>query len=179
MTGTSPPGDEGSVTLHSSWTGLCFNGFGAFGFLAIAVYLAIDVGLNVATGVLLVLAVGTALVVLFDMPIATTFNAEGVKRRALLRHQDIPWGRISRIRRGRSGIVRSRKETVSGGLVAMVGRRPYVLTDVMESAIEFDQIRDCLGHDRADALGIAGHIRPARDRTPTWSYRKKHWRPEL
>jgi hypothetical protein len=74
-------------------------------------------------------------------------------------------------------MLRTRRDGRGGGLVAHIKGRKYVLVDTMESAVEFDDLRRVMG-EWADALGLSGGMRPPDGRSPTWLYRKDHWKPE-
>jgi len=169
--------DGRSITLHSSWTGLILNSMGALLLFVVAIVLAIVNGLSWLPAVLFVLGVVVAGVLAYDMPIATTFDSDGILRRAALRHHRLEWDDVNRVRRGRAGVVRNRSQNTRGGLVAWSGRKPYVLSDKMESTIEFDQLRDLLGHKLADSVGIDAGLRPLRERSPTWTHRNEKWHP--
>ncbi len=166
-----------SITLHSTWTGIVLSTLGAvlLGVFAIVAALQgatwwIVAGLGVAG----VLAVA---VVAFDLPLATTFDADGLTRRTMVRRQRIPWSRVTRLERHRVGVVRTRRDSIGGGLVAVIAKRRHSLVDTMENEIEFDDLRRVLGGDLADRLGVDRLARPPRDRSPTWLYRRRHWRP--
>lgn len=163
------------VTLHSSWRGILLSFGGCVILVGLAVLVSVREG-GVAGLVLWSLAVIAVLVTGLDLPIATEFGSNGLTRRALLRHQHIAFERIVRVTRARVGIIRT-AQGPSGGLVAEVGRRRYLLIDKRESQIEFDEIRRVLGHDRADALGLSSELRPPDGVPPTWLYRRKKWRP--
>lgn len=178
------PGDQSSnggwaVVLHSTWTGIVVTVLGTIIFAAFAISLLAFNGPGIVTVGLLLLAIVGVVVVFFDMPVAASFDAEGVTRHTPLRRQRLLWSDLNGVDRMRSGIIRTRKQGRGGGLVAKAGQRSYALTDALESWIEFDEIRDRLGHERAEQLGFVDRIRPAIDRTPTWTYRRKKWRPTM
>lgn len=164
-----------SRTLHASWTGIVFTSVGLALFIALAVTVLVVNGLGIITGAFALLAVVSAIVILRDMPIATEFTEHEIIRRTPLRRHRIRWEDVSRLSRARSGIVRTRAADKAGGLAVRIGTRRYPLTDRMESAIEFDMLRDLIGHARSDALGLSGSIRPVDGRSPTWQYRRRHW----
>ncbi len=172
-----PEYDGPSVTLHSTWTGIVMSYVGAALFVAFAVGLLAVSEVNVVTVGLLVTSVAFAAVALFDLPLAAEFRRDGVVRRTALRHQFIDWDRVTRLRRLRVGLLRTRRDGRGGGLVAAINGRKYVLVDTMESAIEFDELRRVLV-EWADALGLNGQMRPPDGRSPTWLYRKDRWKPE-
>lgn len=70
-----------------------------------------------------------------------------------------------------SGTRRARTRPAPGGLVAVCGRRRYLLVDRSEGAEEFDAV---VGGLAAWAPGIAIHaLRPPPDWPPTWLYRRR------
>ena len=134
-----------------------------------------DVAPVVAFGVGFV-AAAAVLVVLLDLPIAATFTADGVTRRALLRRHALCWDKVRRVTRFRKGLLRFTGGG-PGGLVAEVGLARQLLVDVCESQTEFDEIRRILGVERAIALGFTDEARPLDGAKPTWLYRRASWRP--
>lgn len=166
-----------SQTLHASWTGIVLTIVGLVLFVALGLTVFVLNGLGFVSAALLIAAVAVTVVVLRDMPIAATFTASGVARRTPLRRHHIAWADITRLDRVRSGVMRTRSANKAGGLAARVGNRRLPLTDRMESAVEFDLLRDRIGHERADALGLVAAIRPVDGRSPTWQYRRRRWHP--
>lgn len=172
------PDDDGpSITLHSTWTGIVMSYLGAALFVTFAVALITVSEVNLVTIGLLVTSLVFATVALFDLPIAAEFRRDGVVRRTALRHQFIDWERVTRLRRLRVGMLRTRRDSRGGGLVAHINSRKYVLVDTMESSVEFDELHRVMG-EWADALGLGGDLRPPDGRSPTWLYRKDRWKPE-
>ena len=151
--------------------------------LGAVLFLVFAIGIFAVNGfgllILLLLVVATAffVVALFDLPLAAEFRGDGVVRRTLLRHQFIPWDRVTRLRRMRTGVW-SRKEGRGGGLLADVNGRKSMLVDTMESAQEFDDLRRTLGTEWAEAIGLIDELRPPEGRSPTWLYRRDRWKPE-
>lgn len=172
-----PESDSPSITLHSTWMGIAMSYLGAVLFVAFAAGLVVFSEVNLITIGLLVTSLVFAAVALFDLPIASEFRHDGVVRRTALRHQFIDWERVTRLRRLRVGILRTRRDGRGGGLVAAINRRKYMLVDTMESAVEFDELCRVLG-EWADALGLRETMRPPDGRSPTWLYRKDRWKPE-
>lgn len=172
-----PESDSPTVTLHSTWTGIVMSYLGAVLFVAFAVGLLSVSGFGVITVGLLITSVAFAGVALFDLPISAEFRDDGVVRRTALRHQFIAWDRVTRLRRLRVGMLRTRRDGRGGGLVAHIKGRKYVLVDTMESAVEFDEVCRVMG-EWADALGLGADLRPPDGRSPTWLYRRDHWKPD-
>ena len=172
-----PESDSPTVTLHSTWTGIVMSYLGAVLFVAFAVGLLSVSYFGVITVGLLITSVVFAGVALFDLPISAEFRDDVVVRRTALRHQFIDWDRVTRLRRLRVGMLRTRRDGRGGGLVAHIKGRKYVLVDTMESAVEFDEVRRVMG-EWADALGLGDDLRPPDGRSPTWLYRRDHWKPD-
>lgn len=170
-------GSPASIRLHSSWTGLLTAYVGGALAVVIVVFLFADYGVTTVSVVLGLIALALLAVVVFDVPISAEFTDEGVTRRALGRRHHLPWIRIDRLERMRVGVLRTSRSR-GGGLVARIGSRRYVLVDRMEGPIEFDDLRAVLGRDRADAFGLTRELRPPDDRSPTWLYRRRVWRPD-
>lgn len=163
--------------MHSTWTGIVMSFVGAVVFLAFSILLVWDVGTNLVTVGLLVTSVIFAVVAVVDLPISAEFRSDGVVRRTAVRHQFIGWDRVKRLRRLRVGVWRTRRDGRGGGLLADVEGHKSVLVDIMESAIEFDDLRRVLG-ERAEVLGLGDDMRPPEGRSPTWLYRKERWKPD-
>jgi len=173
---TADPNDmsePAAVTIHSSWRGLVFGAIGA----------AIIAGLGVlavvrsdgAGGPLVLLGVGMLLigVVVFDLPVSSTFDADGVTRRALLRRHRLAWTAVDQLTRARPSMIRVRR-LKPGGLVARVGRRRYLLVDQCESVAEYEEVERVLGA-AAELLRFDDLLIPPADAEPTWLYRRKRW----
>ncbi|MEL6890980.1 MAG: hypothetical protein AAFP84_05250 [Actinomycetota bacterium] len=170
--GAIAPGEYESVTLHSSWLGIGFAGAGAFILVAIAVLVLASNGVGVVSVVIAAIAAATAGAVLFDMPIATTFDAEGALRRTPIRRHRIRWESITRLARNRSVLLRRR----TGGLVASLSPvRQVMLVDRMEGNQEHHALRQVIPLE--DRPLLEGVDEPPLDRRPTWLDRRKKWRP--
>lgn len=166
-----------AVTLHSSWRGIVFSVLGAVVLLVLGVAALATAGPGWFPVALTLAGAGSVAVVLVDLPIASTFDTAGVTRRALLRHHRIDWATVTRLRRQRVGVVRTRRSGPAGGLVAERGRRSYLLVDVTESGFEYDRLVAAVG-PTAERLGLTADQRPPDDQPPTWLHRRAHWRPE-
>ena len=174
---SAPDVDGPTVTLHSTWFGIVMAYLGALLFVVFTVGLLAASGPGWISIGLFVLSVLFAAVALFDLPVAAEFRRDGVVRRTALRHQFVAWDRVTRLRRLRVGVLRTRKDARGGGLVAKVKGRNSVLVDTMESAVEFEELQRVLG-EQGDALGLNDELRPPDGRSPTWLYRKDRWKPE-
>ena len=135
------------------------SGLGAVLAVAVSLTLFAMQGVTIVTVLVAVLAALLVAVVLLDLPVAAEFTPDGVERRAILRRHTIPWSRVRRLSRLRSGIWRTFRAEVRGGLVADVRGRSYLLVDRTESPIEFDELRRVLGPE-ADRLGLTDTLRP-------------------
>lgn len=172
---SSSDGAEPTV-LHSSLVGIGFAFGGVLLLVALGVYAVVSVGAAVVSGVLVVVAFFAAAVVVLDMPISSSFDADGVTRRALLFHQRLRWDDIDRLSRVRKGMFRSSKASPTGGLIAVRGRRHYTLVDQMEGHVEHAALRKSLG-EAGERLGIDRVAQPALDQPPTWLHRRAKWAP--
>jgi len=166
-----------SVTLHSSWRGIVLNALGALVVLAAGGYSVSTGGVNGISVVVLTLGLGFVGVVLFDYPVACTFTVGGVTRRMMLRQQRISWDRIDQLSRTRPKLLSSFRKLAHGGLVAVVGKRRYLLVDHCESRDEFNEIERLVG-GQADEIGLWEVPRPAKGTDPTWVYRRSRWAPD-
>ena len=75
--------------------------FGATILLAVGAFAVAVAGWRVIPTAILVVGVIAVIIVLFDYPIATTFDARGVERRMAFRRQLIPWDDVTRLVRSR------------------------------------------------------------------------------
>jgi hypothetical protein len=180
VTGSAPaplsPNDPAPLVLHSSLTGIILSVGGVVLLAGLALFAALSAGSTIVTWVLVVAAVISAAVILFDMPISASFDAEGVTRRALLWHQRLRWDDVDRLSRVRKGMFRSSKTSPTGGLIAVRGRRHYTLVDQMEGHAEHAALRASLG-ESGERLGIDRIAQPAIDQPPTWLHRRAKWAP--
>lgn len=172
--------DRPSITLHSTWRFLVASSLGA-GLVALAGTVGVvAAGFNPVSTVLLVIGWSFVAVVVFDLPVASTFSAHGVQRRMLLRRQFLAWEPGDALTRSRPSIVRHEARLRQGGLVLRRGRRRYLLVDKAESSDEFAALLDLV--DAPGAPGAAVDLSPLpappNTATPTWLYRRRRWRPE-
>jgi hypothetical protein len=176
--GVSPlsSNEPAPTVLHSSLTGIALSLGGVVLLSALAVFAVVSGGSTVVTWALAVAAVVSAAVILFDMPISSTFDTDGVTRRALLRHHRLRWDDVDRLSRVRKGMFRSSKVAPTGGLIAVRGRRNYTLVDQMEGHVEHAALRISLGGS-AERLGVDRIAQPALDQPPTWLHRRAKWAP--
>ena len=163
------------MTLHASWRGVVTSCAGALVVLTAGALVVASVGFRVLPSLVLVAGAAFTLIVLFDYPIAATFDADGVTRRMLLRRHRMPWSRVDQLSRSRPGFVGSRKLS-HAGLVAVVGRRRYMLVDRCESPDEFAELERIL--DPVDVSILDSVPRPHEAAPPTWLYRRARWAPE-
>jgi hypothetical protein len=165
-----------SVTLHTSWRGIVTSFAGALIVLVAGVLVVAAVGFRVLPTLVLVAGVVATLIVLFDYPIAVTFDADGLTRRTLLRRQRLRWSAIDQLSRSRPGVVAGVRRLSHGGLVAVIGRRRYMLVDRCESPDEFAELERIL--DPIDDRILERVPRPHPTAGPTWLYRRSRWAPE-
>ncbi len=167
---------EAPTVLHSSLTGIALSVGGVAVLVTLTVFSAASAGSGAVTWLLAIVSVLGASVVLLDMPISSSFDCDGVTRRALLRNQRLCWDDVDRLSRSRRGMFRSSKMSPTGGLIAVRERRNYTLVDRMEGHSEFGQLRASLG-EAGERLGIDRIAQPARDQAPTWLHRRAKWAP--
>lgn len=170
-------GESASLFLHSTWTTILGSTFGTLLMVAFATGLLIDTGWNWFSAVMSAVALALVSLILFEMPISSEFTTEGVTRRSIARHHFLAWEDLTALRRLRMGIMGTRDRARGGGLVAQRGRRTHALVDTMESAEEFEALRDLLG-EYTDDLQMYEVRKPSEGRPPTWLYRRSRWKPE-
>lgn len=166
------------VTVYCSWRGILAAFVTPLLLLAVGLAGISAVGTRTVPVLITAFGGGLLLVALFDMPLHTRFDADGVHRRCLLRHHSIPWERVRLLQRARGNLgsyVRLRGSTSdrkpSGGLVAAVGRtKRYQLTDRIESRSEYDMVRDVVRLREGDVEVTA--VRPSAKSPPTTLYRR-------
>ena len=164
--------EEPAITLHSSWKGVVLGGMGAVAVFAFGVVITMGSGGAVLPAIVLVVGTILMLTTLFDYPVASRFDAEGVERRAVLRRQHIAWDRVDQLTRTRPALAGLTLKP--GGLAAKVGRRRYLLVDQCEAVAEFDALGEVLAARYVD-LGLDEMLSPPADTDPTWTYRRKRW----
>lgn len=167
--------EPSSVTLHSTWRGIVLSALGSLAVLAIGLFAVLRGGWGVvSTGVVLT-GLAFAAVSLLDYPVASTFDSEGVTRRMALRRHRMPWSSIDQLSRTRPSAVKNFRKLAHGGLVAVRGRRRYLLVDQCESLAEFRAVEAVAVHD-GDALAEAVPT-PPDGMAPTWIHRRAKWAP--
>jgi hypothetical protein len=166
------------VVLHSSWRGIIGGVLGAMVLCALGgVPLLFGRG---GIGAPVVAVVGAVLlaVMLWDYPVASHFGSDGIQRRAFLRHHVLCWGEIDELARTRPGMRAAMNwrsgGLSSGGLVAVVGRRRYLLVDQAESRAEYRAVREVMAASEAALLSLPPA--PPEDTPPTDLYRRRRWR---
>jgi len=167
--------DAEQITIHSSWKGI-ITSYGGAALILLGGSIAVSANGGRLLPILILLG-GMILTagVLFDYPLAATFDRDGVVRRALFRRHRIEWERVDQLTRTRPSIFAMRRQVVQGGLTAAVGKRRYLLTDAVESLDEHEALARLLdGHE----IAFDGLLRPPDDVPPSWLYRRQKWRPE-
>ncbi|MGH1505260.1 MAG: hypothetical protein ACRBI6_17045 [Acidimicrobiales bacterium] len=159
-----------AIVVHTSWRGRLTSLVGPAVLLALGVY-GIAVGgpnvVNVAFA-----AVGAALLAVgvFDYPFTTWFLSDRLERRCLGRTQTLDWGRVGAVRRASSRSLVRGGGAGRGGLVAVVGGRPHLLSDRAESQFEFEALR--VASVRWPAMAFTAS-EPAAGRPPTWLHKRR------
>lgn len=169
-----------SVTLHSSWRHLISTASGASVLVLLGGTALAAAGPGAVPVIVLLVGAGAMGVVLFDVPVAATFDVDGVERRMVLRRHRIRWCDNDQLTRTRPTLLRAERSLQHGGLVLRRGRRRYLLVDRSESAAEFDALVALLDGPGGPpgGLGVAMLPRPGERIPPTWLYRRAHWRPD-
>jgi hypothetical protein len=173
-----PP--EPELRLHTSWRGLLGALVTPFALLGLGGLAIRDGGVRAFPLLLVALGVVLLLVVLFDYPHTATVGRQGISRQALLRTQLLPWDRLVALERTRPATAtvlrnltdRHADPQVSGGLVARGrGRRRWLLTDRVESRIEYDRLVALLA-EMDGPVGLHA-ARPHAEAAPTFLYRRR------
>jgi hypothetical protein len=107
------------------------------------------------------------IVSLFDFPIYTSFDVEGIRRRTPLRTHKIRWDDVTAINRARG----SRLNKKAGPLAAAVAGRRYLLVDRVEGIQEYEQLRE-LCSEASIAIPVSA-VAPDPGIAPTWLYHRK------
>lgn len=163
-----------SLTLHSSWWGIISGVVSSTVLTALGGWATSSVGFRVIPSMLLIVGVMLAAVVLFDLPIASRIDVHGIERRALLRRHRINWSAIRAISRGRPAMKIRSRSLDPGPLVAVVGRRRYMVIDQTESIEEYQRLIALLRTlERDDDVELL--LSPPESRPPTWTYRHRRW----
>lgn len=172
----SPPD---RITLHTTWRYLLGGAVGAGLVAAGGTYGVVAAGFNVITTVLFLLGWGLVAIVVFDLPIASTFSPDGVQRRMLLRRQFLSWRPDDVLVRTRPSFVRNEERLRQGGLVLERGRRRYLLVDKAESADEYGALLRVIDVDGTPGSEVLFEVpSPPDGAPPTWLYRRRSWRPD-
>lgn len=169
-----------TVTIHSSWRGI-LGGFGGAGIIALGgTYGVAAVGARPLPLVIAVVGWCLVAVMAADFPLASTFSADRVVRRMLLRRQTIVWRAGDRLSRTAPRIIWADRRLEHGGLTLVRGRRRYLLADRPESGFEFDALIETVERDGTPGADLGASLlpRPAEAVPPSWLYRRSRWRPD-
>lgn len=169
-----------SITLHSTWRFLVGSAIGAGVVVAAGTYGVLAAGFNVVTTVIFVAGWGFVGIVAFDLPIASTFTPDGVRRHLLLRRQFLAWEPGDALTRSRPSVVRHEARLGQGGLVLRRGRRKYLLVDKAESRDEHAAVVALIDVPGApgELVDVSGLPSPPSSAPPTWLYRRRIWRSD-
>jgi len=171
------------VVVHTSLWGLVGAAVSPAALLALGSVAAAASGPAPVPLLIVTLGVGLAVVTLVDMPRHTVFDDDGVTRVCWLRRHHLPWSRLVAIERTRPSTAatvrnladRGEERRISGGLVARgPGRRRWLLTDRVESNLEYDRL-DALMRSLPVAAGLRAE-RPHDGVCPTFLYRPRQHR---
>jgi hypothetical protein len=155
------------VRLYTSWRGLVLALASPAVLLVIAAFAISESGIHPLSLILLLIGGGLLAVSLFDYPIVTVIDGNGITRRTPLRSHRITWDRVTAVNRARGAKLAKR----IGPLTAAIGKRRYLLVDRPEGADEYEKIRKLLTDNDVDCPLSADA--PAADTAPTWLYHRK------
>jgi len=158
-----------SIVLHSSWRGQITALLGPVSLMLLGGYGIALSGVGVINGILAGIGIVLMIVVLIDFPLRTTFSSAGVDRRCLFRNEHIEWSRVRAIVRPAGKRTFGYTRSSRTGLVAEVGKRPYLLVDRLESQPEHEALERAVS-DWAPGL-IFRASKPADGTAPTWLYK--------
>jgi hypothetical protein len=125
---------------------------------------AISFALIVIGGVLLAASV-------FDFPLSTSFDGDGIVRHTMVRAQRLPWTRVAALARAPASRLKPRSMRKAGPLVATMGKRRYLLVDCTEGPDEYDAIRRFVS--TLDDPPLMNAQPPEEGTAPTWLYHRK------
>jgi hypothetical protein len=128
-------------------------------------------GMNVISLVLVLIGGLLLLTTMFDFPIWTSFDHEGIVRRTVLRAHRLPWSRLTTVARAPASRLKPRNMRRAGPLVATIGRRRYLLLDCPEGPDEYNAVRSYAS--AADNGPLMQAEPPAEGTAPTWLYHRK------
>lgn len=171
-----------SIVLHTSWRGRFTAVLAPLAILIWGSYGAAVAGLQWFNGLLLLVGLVFAVVVLFDYPLWSSLGPEGIVRRCVLRTERLAWADVGAVARPGArqrfmGLGRGERDAPSkhstgrAGLVAEVGRRPYLLVDRIESPVEHEAIQNGLKTWAPGMVLRAG--KPVEGTPPTWLYKRR------
>lgn len=138
-------------------------------------------GVRVISVILGSAAIVLSAIAVFDYPVALRVSPEGLQRRCLGRRSILPWSSVQTITRtadvASSATERGhlRRGRGPGGLVAISGRRRYLLTNQSESRDEFEVLRSAVERWAPTVRFVA--TRPLEKQPPSWLYRHGRHRP--
>ncbi|MEQ8436888.1 MAG: hypothetical protein RIB65_05300 [Ilumatobacter fluminis] len=169
-----------TITLHSTWR-LLLGSWLSAGMLATAGTWAVAMGgFRFIPVVVFLVGWGVLAIVLFDMPMASTFDDHGVVRRAPLRKHRLDFRDGDQLTRTRPSVIGIARSLEHGGLALRRGRRKYLLVDRLESLVEYEALLDVMDADGTPGSEVGADVLPMPNEKipPTWLYRRRHWRPE-
>lgn len=170
-----PSSDElRPIVLHSSWRGRLTALFAPGTLLVLGTYGIAFGGLQVLNGIIFGLGAVLMLVVLFDFPIWCEFGESGVVRHCAFRKQQLEWQQIRAIVRPANQGPVGRRRASRTGLVAEIGKKPFLLVDRIESRAEHEALERAV---RRWKPGFAFRpSKPSMEVSPTWLYKRRRGR---
>ena len=165
-------GQPAAITLHSSWRGIV-GGFGGAAVVTVIAGVAIaSVGWRPVPTVIGTIGAALLAVVVFDFPIATTFDEDGVERRPVGRRHRVPYDHIRQL-----DAHPTRRRWASSASVAWWRRWGGAGTCSSTSpraVVEFAALYDLLERFAPELADL--DLTPPEEANPTWLYRRRRWR---
>lgn len=173
------------VTIYSTIRGLALAVVGPALILGFGAYGVATVGFHWLPSTALIAGLVLLGITLLDYPRHCVFDEEGIRRVSFLRTQSLAWDDVNAIERAQDTSRRWRipfagastdepkAPSKKAGLAARLGKRKYLLSNVVESLKEYDELSILL--KSAAPHVYFGAEQPALDTVPTDLYRRK-WR---
>ncbi len=153
------------VTVYASVRGLFNAAVAPLLLLGIGGYAVAVAGLHVLPITLLALGAALGVYAGLDFPRRSVVTPDGIVRHCLLRRHVIPWDEVREIERDPDPTMRRVRAELQrdpgagmgrGGLVARAGRRKrFILSDQLETQVQFDRIRRLAGQADAGVMVTA------------------------
>jgi hypothetical protein len=176
-----PSGPLEPFLLHSAWRGIVASFASAVILSALAIWAFAAGGVGPISVILGFVAIVLSAIAILDYPVALRVSDDGLQRRCLGRRSLLPWTSVQTITRTADVATsaaeggRFRRGRGPGGLVAVSGRRRYLLTNHSESRDEFVLLKQAIELWAPTVRLVA--TMPLEDQPPSWLYRHGRHRP--